>query len=58
MKCDICKNKTTYNESYGHSEFIVCSKCFNELCYKYNFTDTMELIFTLGDIAKKHKKTK
>lgn len=58
MRCNICKNKTTYNESYGYSEFIVCPKCFNELRYKYNFLDTMDLIFMLGDIAKKHKKTK
>lgn len=54
MKCAICKRKTNYNKSYGYSEFIVCPKCFNELHYKYNITDTMELIFILGDIAKKN----
>jgi len=31
MKCAICNNKTTWDESYGRENFLVCPKCFYKL---------------------------
>ena len=31
MKCAICKSKTTWGESHGYNEFIVCPKCLDRL---------------------------
>ena len=58
MKCAICKRKTNLDESFGYSDFIVCPKCFAEIHNNYDIVETMDIIFMLGDIAKKHKKTK
>ena len=58
MKCAICKNKTTWDKSFGYTDFIVCPKCFGEIHKKYDIVKTMDIIFMLGDIAKKHKNTK
>ena len=58
MKCAICKNKTIWNKSFGYVDFIVCPKCFSEIHNHYDIVKTMDIIFMLGDIAKKYKKTK
>ena len=31
MKCEICKEKTTWDESFGRREFIVCPHCFEKI---------------------------
>ena len=31
MKCQICGKETTWDESFGKEEFIVCPHCFKEL---------------------------
>ena len=31
MKCKICKNKTTWDESFGGENFIICPTCYNKL---------------------------
>ena len=58
MKCATCKRKTNWDESFGYADFIVCPKCFAEIHNNYDIVKTMDIIFMLGDIAKKHKKTK
>ena len=58
MKCAICKRKTNWDESYGYADFIVCPKCFEEIHKHYDIVETMDIIFLLGRIAEKHKKTK
>jgi hypothetical protein len=58
MKCAICRRETSWDESFGYVDFIVCPKCFGEIHKKYDIVKTMDIIFMLGDIAKKHKKTK
>lgn len=58
MKCAICRRKTSWDESFGYVDFIVCPTCFGEIHKKYDIVKTMDIIFMLGDIAKKHKKTK
>ena len=59
MKCSICKNKTTYDKSYGLDTFIVCPDCFNELA-KVNHDRflTLDLVFKIGDIKEKAEKKK
>lgn len=60
MKCQICKNKTTWNESFGYSNFIVCPRCYEAIKIKLrkdNF-ETMNIIFALGDIRHKNQKKK
>ena len=58
MKCAICRRKTNWDESYGYADFIVCPKCFEEIHKHYEIDKTMDIIFLLGRIAEKHKKTK
>lgn len=62
MKCAICKKKTTWDESFGYIDFIVCPKCHDELVHHFGGKDvdkgrmeTMKLIFKLGDIREKAK---
>lgn len=31
MKCTICKNKTTWDTSFGDENFIICPKCYDRL---------------------------
>ena len=55
MKCAICKNKTTWDESYGYYEFIVCPHCHNRLG-KYNienYPQILDFIFECGKLDRK-----
>lgn len=58
MKCQICKNKTTWNESFGHDNFIVCPQCYQSIKTKFGKNDfkTMNIIFALGDIRSENQK--
>jgi len=58
MKCHICRNKTTWDESYGYEYFIVCPKCHEAIKNKLSEDEleTMDLIFALGMIARKNNK--
>ena len=49
MKCAICKNETNWDESFGHSEFIVCPKCFERL---ERHRTALGFILTVGKIIK------
>lgn len=31
MKCAICGQRTTWDESFGPKDFIVCPHCFEEI---------------------------
>ena len=55
MKCAICKEKTNWDSSYGWKEFIVCPKCFEAIHKKYGLVETMDIIFTLGNIIREKK---
>lgn len=52
MKCKICSNKTNWDKSFGHKEFIVCPKCFELLRNKLGLVESMEAIFAIGQIIK------
>lgn len=49
MKCSKCGNKTTWDESYGEKNRLVCPICFDKLL-KQNNNDVMK---TLKEIFKK-----
>lgn len=59
MKCQICHNKTTWDESYGKSNFIVCHVCFETLAKATgkNFPEShsiiSSIIFKIADIKEK-----
>ena len=59
MKCQICHNKTTWDESYGKSNFIICPVCFETLAKTTgkNFPDahsiTLSILFKIADIKEK-----
>lgn len=59
MKCQICKKKTTWDESYGKTNFIVCFKCFERLAKKTGkkFPEAqytiISIIFEIADIKNK-----
>lgn len=60
MKCQICKNKTTWDESFGYNDFIVCPRCYEAIKIRLgtdNF-ETMNIISVLGDIRRKNQKKK
>ena len=50
MKCSVCENKTTWNESYGNEKFLVCPKCFEKMKKENNgnVAVTMKKIFEKG----------
>lgn len=65
MKCKICGEKTTYEDSYGRDTFIVCSSCHKKLSKeikrlrKYKFspeTSALEIILTIGYLMEERKK--
>lgn len=60
MKCKICKNKITWDESFGKSSYIVCADCFKRLAEKIDKTKfrkgiLLELIFEMGSIREETK---
>lgn len=48
MKCAICKNKTTWDTSFGDENFIICPKCYNRL----NPHQDMQIHFALIEIGR------
>ena len=57
MKCEICRKKTTNEDSVGYDNFIVCNKCYDKLARKieythYSYYDTLQIIFACGQIRK------
>lgn len=36
MKCAICENKTTWDESFGGVKFIICPRCYKKLNPKHS----------------------
>ena len=55
MKCAICKEKTSWDKSFGWKEFIVCPSCFTRIHKEYDIVKTMDIIFMLGDIVREKK---
>ena len=58
MKCEICKKKTTIDDSVGYDEFIVCNKCHDILIGNYSSTKSsqvMNFIFKCGEIRRNIK---
>lgn len=60
MKCQICKNKTTWDESFGYANFIVCPKCLDAIKIKFgkDNSEAINIIFALGDIGRENQKKK
>ena len=58
MKCDFCKKETTWDESFGPEDLIVCKDCFYTLCKKPLSTETaLSFIFRLAKIRRNQEKT-
>ena len=55
MKCAICRNKTTWGESHGYDEFIVCPKCLERLS---SHKTALGFIFEAGKIRKEEERKK
>lgn len=68
MKCKLCKKKTTWDKSYGKSNFIVCPKCVDRLALTVKtvrsfdeedkFTDiaiATSIILTMGIIKEENR---
>ena len=47
MKCAECGKKTTWDESYGRENYIVCPKCHEKIRRENNgnLVNTMKIIF-------------
>lgn len=66
MKCKICKQKTSWDASYGYEEFIVCPSCHDTILYTIQKNVpkidaqmlTMDLIFALGQRRRNAEKAK
>lgn len=59
MKCKICKNKTTWNESFGRENYIVCPNCLIRLANSADRCDiktgqnvALNIIFEISKIKK------
>lgn len=58
MKCQICGKKTTWDESFGKEEFIVCPRCFEAL-HKMTHSkrdEVFDFVIAVGWIRKRAKK--
>jgi hypothetical protein len=59
MKCQICHNKTTWDDSYGKSNFIVCPVCFETLVKTIDKNSLearsiiLSILFKIADIKEK-----
>ena len=51
MKCKLCKKKTTWDESYGKSNFIFCPKCIKRLTLTVKTIRTSDKVDEFTDIA-------
>lgn len=60
MKCKICKGNTTWDESYGLHEFIVCPNCFDVMLFNKFSGDLVKTMIYINEkgekIRKKNKK--
>ena len=58
MKCQICKNKTTWDESIGYADFIVCPKCYEAIKHEFgkDSLKAADIIFALGKIRRRNQK--
>lgn len=54
MKCAICKNHTTWDESFGGEKFIICPRCYKKLNPNHN----MDIHFALCQISVVKEETK
>lgn len=59
MKCKICKNKTTWDESFGRENYIVCPNCLIRLANSVDRCDSedgrdiaLNMIFEISKIKK------
>lgn len=59
MKCKICKNKTTWDESFGRENYIVCPNCLIRLANSVDRCDdkigqnvALNIIFEISKIKK------
>lgn len=60
MKCKICKNKMSWDKSYGKKDYMICLSCFKRLSKKINKTMCregilLELVFEMGAIREEEK---
>ena len=62
MKCKICKNKTTWDESFGRENYIVCPNCLIRLANSADRCDdkdgrnvALNMIFEISKIKKETK---
>lgn len=60
MKCQICGRRTTWDESFGHENFIVCPKCEYRLrqFFGKDWLRSIELIMCLGELREEYEKEK
>ena len=64
MKCNICGNKTNWDESYGRETFIVCPVCHDRIAKvikkctndKYYNVTALEVILEIGHIKEEKLK--
>ena len=52
MKCKLCKQKTTWDESFGTEKFIICPKCFCRVTEEYggNVGQALDAILIIGRV--------
>ena len=61
MKCALCKKKTSWDNSYGLSNFLICDSCYQKLkkITQENDLITLKFIFTCSiiksEIAQEEK---
>ena len=64
MKCHICNNETTWNESFGKETFIVCPSCHRELTNRIKVLrecgytpegSALDIIITIGIMKEERK---
>lgn len=53
MKCAICKNKTTWNTSFGRSAYLVCGDCFAKMRENRNPVEVLDEIIKIGEKIEK-----
>ena len=54
MVCEICRKITSWDESVGKENYIICNDCFYRILYKYKDTNIqpkiLDIIFKLSDV--------
>lgn len=56
--CQVCGKYTSWDESYGHENFIICPRCMEIAREKlgYSTTDIIGISCAFGEIRKENKK--